>query len=157
MFGRRGRSCGEKPQPRVAPPVEGHVGGRDVEFTNLPYRACACGRLAQWAFDPGLEFSEQLFYKDSGAPSAKGRIGAARCRRCDAPLGDPEMVTLEAIASLTGFEPITMRIRLRGYRCPACGTAQAPAGEFDASRWGSRSTDTGKALDAALRSLGLSD
>jgi hypothetical protein len=156
LFRRKCKDCGQSPELKVEPLVRGQVGASEVEFTDFPYRSCACGHLARWAFDAGLDFSTQLFY--DGVATAKGRRGAAKCSRCDAGLGDPEPVELTATAHFDDFAPIGMRLRILGYRCPSCGLEQAPPGEFDAGgRYGSsRSTDSGKALDAAVKSIGLS-
>jgi len=67
------------------------------------------------------------------------------------------MVALTASAALKGFSPIGMRCRLLGYRCPACVLEQAPSDEFDVgARSSAHSTDSGKALEEAVRSIGLS-
>jgi hypothetical protein len=155
-FRRKCKDCGQSPELKVEPRIHGQVGTSEVEFTNFPYRSCSCGHLVRWAFDAGLDFSEQLFY--DGVATAKGRRGAARCSGCGAALGDTEAVELAASAQFDDFAPIGMRLRLLGYRCPGCGLEQAPPGEFDAGgKYGSaRSTDTGKALDAAVKSIGLS-
>jgi hypothetical protein len=130
------------------------VGTSEVEFTNLPYRACRCGRVARWAFDPGLEFSTQLFR--DGSPEARGGRRFPKCCDCGGSLANLEDVTFHAAANLDGFSPIEMRLRLRGYRCPSCGREQAPPQEFDVSNRGrARSSDTGRALDAAVASIGL--
>ena len=157
LFRRKCRECGQAPQLTVAPLIRGAAGTSEVEFTNFPYKACRCGRLVQWAFDPGLEFSEQLF-ADEGVPTAKGRKGDPICRACGAELGHPEPVTLTATAQLNGFAPISMTVRASGYRCASCGLAQAPPGEFEAGGMYSkvRPTDAGRALDAATESVGLS-
>jgi len=115
--------------------------------------------MTQWAFDPGLDFSTQLFFDDGGIAVADGSHGAPRCRRCGAGLARPENVTLTATAAvLEGLVPIGARVRLVGYRCASCSLEQAPPGEFDARGFRSsrRSSDSGKALDAAVRSIGLS-
>ena len=52
FFHRRCKRCGQSPEPKVAPRITGRAGAAEVEFTNFPYRACTCGRLAKWAFDP---------------------------------------------------------------------------------------------------------
>jgi hypothetical protein len=154
FFTRRCSRCGEAPQLRTAPRVTGCVGNSEVEFTNFAYKACACGRVAQWAFDPGLDFSTQLFYE--GVHAAHGGSRPPRCDGCGGSLASLEEVTLDASATLDGFEPIGMRLRLLGYRCPSCGLEQAPPHEFDIStRRHSRSSDTGRALDAAVGSIGL--
>jgi hypothetical protein len=156
LFGRKCKDCGASPELKVEPRVHGQVGTSEVEFTNFPYRSCACGHLVRWAFDPGLDFSTQLF--DDGVATAKGRRGAPKCARCGAALGETETVELAATAHFDDFAPIGMRLRLLGYRCPACGLEQAPPGEFDAGGMpvSGRSTDTGRALDAAVKSIGLS-
>jgi hypothetical protein len=156
LFGRKCKDCGQSPELKVEPLVHGQVGTSEVEFTDFPYRSCACGHLVRWAFDAGADFSTQLFY--DGVATAKGRRGAAKCSRCDANFGGTEPVELAATAHFDDFAPIGMRLRLLGYRCAACGLEQAPPGEFDAGgRYGSsRSTDTGRALDAAVKSIGLS-
>jgi hypothetical protein len=131
------------------------VGGSEVEFTDFPYRACACGRVVKWAFDPGGDFSTQLFY-DDGVPAARGGRSAPKCRGCGTSLGIPEKVTLQSAATLDDLPPMTMKVRLMGYRCPACGLEQALPHEFDiTTRGGRRSSDTGRALDAAIESIGL--
>jgi hypothetical protein len=112
------------------------------------------------AFDPDLEFSAQLFDSDSdsGVPTASGPRGAPRCRRCGGSLAQLEPVTLHVTASLRDFAPIGMTIRLPGYRCASCGLEQAPPDEFSAGgvyTSVARTSDGGKALDAAVRSLGL--
>jgi hypothetical protein len=138
----------------VAPRIEGQVGSSEVEFTSFSYQACSCGALARWAFDPGLEFSEQLFY--DGVPTADGRRGTPTCRSCRTPLDALEEINLSASAHLEGFQPIGMNARLLGYRCPSCGLSQAPPHEFDiGTRSTARLSDTGKALDAAINSIGL--
>jgi len=155
LFRRRCKECGESPGPKVAAHLQGQAGTSEVEFTDFPYQACACGRLARWAFDPGLDFSEQLF--DGGVATAQGRRGASECCRCGAELGEKSTVVLTASAHLNGFAPIAMRAQLLGYRCPACGLEQAPPGEFDVgTRPSAHSTDSGKALEEAVRSIGLS-
>ena len=157
FFRRKCRECGQAPQLTVAPVVRGEAGTSEVEFTDFPYKRCACGRLTQWAFDPGTDFSAQLFEDDGAAPTAKGSAGAPRCRSCGADLGELEPVTLTGTAQLDGFAPISMTLHLRGYRCAACGLAQAPPDEYAAYfRTHGRSSDTGRALDAAVTSLGLS-
>lgn len=124
-----------------------------MEFTNFPYRACSCGDLVRWAFDPGGEFSEQLFYV--GLPVANARRGKATCRACGADLGAPEPVVLSATANLDGLAPIGARVTLVGYRCAACGLEQAMPHAFDVSQSGARSSEVGEALDDAVSSLGL--
>jgi hypothetical protein len=82
-----------------------------------------------------------------------------KCKDCgQSPELKVEPLELTATAHFDDFAPIGMRLRLLDYRCPACGLEQAPPGEFDAGgRYGSgRSTDSGKALDAAVKSIGLS-
>jgi hypothetical protein len=134
--------------------VEGRVGTSAVEFTNFPYRACSCGRVVRWAFDPGLEFSTQLFW--DGVPTARGGRRFPKCCDCGSSLSRLEDLTVQASANLDGFSPIEMRLQLRGYRCPSCGREQAPPQELDVSSRGrARSSDTGRALDAAIRSIGL--
>jgi hypothetical protein len=134
--------------------VEGRVGSSEVEFTNFAYKACACGRIVQWAFDPGLDFSTHLFYE--GVHAADGGSSSPKCYGCGGSLASLEEVTLHACATLDGFEPIGMKLRLLGYRCPSCGLEQAPPHEFDiSSRGRSRSSDTGRAVDAAVASIGL--
>jgi len=134
--------------------VDGRVGASEVEFTNFPYRACTCGRVVRWAFDPGLEFSSQLF--DKGVPAARGGRRFPKCRECGGSLANLEAVSFQASAALDGFQPIGMRLRLQGYRCPSCGLEQAPPNELDiSSRGHGRSSDTGRALDAAIGSIGL--
>lgn len=156
FFTRKCRQCGETPQLRTAPHIEGRVGKSEVEFSSFPYRACGCGRLVKWAFDPGLEFSTQLF--DDGVPSARGGRRFPKCFGCGASLANDEECTFHASANLDGLQPIGMTLRLPGYRCPSCGLEQAPPHEFDiSSRGHSRTSDTGRALDAALRSIGLPD
>ena len=151
---RRCSQCGESPQLRISSRVEGRVGSSEVEFTNFAYKACACGRVVQWAFDPGLEFSTQLFYE--GVPSGHGGRRAPKCCGCGGLLAGLEEVTLRSSAKLDGLPPIEMKLRLFGYRCPACGLEQAPPDEFDISnRRHLRSSDTGRALDAAIESVGL--
>jgi hypothetical protein len=139
----------------VIPLIRGQAGSSEVELSDFPYKACPCGRLAEWAFDPGLEFSTQLF-GDGGIATAKGRHGAPQCRGCGADLGLLEPVSLTASARLDGFVPISMTLRANGYRCDTCGLTQLPPGDLDIGRWGARSTDTGRALDAAIESVGLS-
>lgn len=154
FFTRRCSQCGEKPQLRTATQITGCVGSSEVEFTNFPYKACACGRVAQWAFDPGLDFSTQLFYE--GVHAAHGGSDSSKCYGCGSSLASLEEVTVEAFAKLDGFEPIGMKLRLLGYRCPSCGLEQVPPHEFDSfTRRRSRSSDTGRALDAAVGSIGL--
>ena len=157
LFRRRCRKCGASPELKVAPRIHGRVGTSEVEFTSFPYRACTCGALARWAFDPGTDFSEQLFFGDSGVATARGPRAAPRCRRCRADLQELQDVILEASARVEDFAPIGLRIHLLGYRCPSCGLGQAPPHEFDAGTWQyrGRSSDTGKALDAAVGSVGL--
>jgi hypothetical protein len=106
---------------------------------------------------PGLDFSAQLFDSDSGVPTASGRRGAPRCHRCGNALARLEPVALHATANLKGFAPIGMTVQLAGYRCPSCGLEQAPPDEFSAGGVyiRGRASDSGKALDAAVRSLGL--
>jgi hypothetical protein len=154
LFTHKCRRCGTTPQNRTAPTAEARVGASAVEFTNFPYRACSCGRVVRWAFDPGLEFSTQLFHH--GVPAARGGSRFPKCRDCGSSLAHPEEVTLRASAELDGFDPIEMAIRLQGYRCPSCGLEQAAPDEFDiSSRGRTRTSDTGRALDAAIRSVGL--
>jgi hypothetical protein len=154
FFTRRCSQCGESPQLRTAPRVEGQVGSSEVEFTNFAYKACACGRVVQWAFDPGLEFSTQLFYE--GVPAGHGGRRSPKCCGCGGSLANLEEVTLHASAKLDGLAPIEMQLRLLGYRCPACGLEQAPPDELNISSRGHiRSSDTGRALDAAIESVGL--
>ena len=154
LFTRKCRRCGEAPQLRIAPRVEARIGTNEVEFTNLPYRACACGRVVKWAFDPGLEFGKQLFYE--GVHTAGGSRRHPRCSQCRTSLLNIQEVTLPASAKLDGFQPIGMTVRMLGYRCPECGTEQAPPGAFDVTmKSGSRSSDAGRALDAAFESIGL--
>ena len=144
---------------KVAPHVHGQVGTSEVEFTNFPYLACMCGEVARWAFDPGTDFSDQLFFGANGLPTARSSLGTVKCQRCGAELNARQEVSLEASAQLAKFAPITMRVRLLGYHCPACGLDQAPPDEFTAGNLPfstHRSSDAGKALDAAVRSIGLS-
>src|SRR5438045_7111094 len=83
LFTRSCKACGTPAdQARIAEQVSGRNGDAEVELRNFPYRSCSCGRLKRWAFDPGLEFSEQLFFDDDGIPIAKGRGGHAKCARC---------------------------------------------------------------------------
>ena len=128
-----------------------------VEFTNFPYKACTCGHVVRWAFDPGTDFSDQLFFGENAVRTARGSKGAPTCRRCGAPLDGQQQVTLMATAQFDNFAPIEMHMRLLGYHCPACGLDQAPPHEFDAGdiHTRSRSSPTGKALDAAVESIGL--
>jgi hypothetical protein len=159
LFRRRCRKCGQPAELKIAPRIHGQAGTTDVEFTNFPYSACECGRLARWAFDPGVDFSTQLFYDENGLATADGDRDAPACRRCGSDLGRTEVVTLEATAHLAGFAPIGLRIQVNGYSCSSCGLSQAPANEF-AANFGIYSgfvqaTDSGRALSAAVRSLGL--
>ena len=155
LFSRSCKNCGEAPELRVAT-IRGSAGAAEVQFTDFPYRACSCGEVSKWAFDPGTEFAEQLFFAD-GVSTAKGSRSNPSCRRCGAALSVLEPVELVAVARLKGFAPIEMRVRLPGYRCPSCGLEQGPAHEFDR---GDRSRgavgDGGRALDAAVASVGLS-
>ena len=141
---------------RTAGQVSGRKGDVEVELRNFPYRSCACGKLTRWAFDPGLEFSEQLFLNDDGVPTARGGGDHAKCVRCGESLGAPRQVRVEAQAHLKGSAPIEFAVTLPGYTCPGCGLEQAPEGSFDTSQWLSLS-DGAAALEEATRSLGLED
>jgi hypothetical protein len=158
LFRRRCKECGTSAELKVAPSIQGRAGTSEVEFTNFPYLACRCGHVARWAFDPGTDFSEQLFFAEDAVPTAAGSDAVPKCRRCRADLTTQQEVTLEATARIDDFAPIGMRVRLLGYRCPSCGLDQAPPGDFDAGglRFHRRSSDTGRALDAAVGSIGLS-
>jgi hypothetical protein len=155
LFTRSCKSCGTPAdQVRVADQVIGRKGDVEVELRDFPYRSCACGQLTRWAFDPGLEFSEQLFFTDDGVPTARGRGDHARCARCGEPLGAPQRVRVEAQAHLEGFAPIEFAATLPGYACQGCGLEQAPEGSFDTSLRRTLS-DGAAALEEATRSLGL--
>jgi hypothetical protein len=106
----------------------------------------------RWAFDPGSEFSDQLFY-EGGIPIASGRRGDPSCRECKTSLAAQQEVTLHASANLDGFPPLEMTVRLLGYRCTTCGLEQAPPHEFDFR--GAPETDSGRALHGAVESIGL--
>lgn len=155
LFHRSCSVCGERPRPKVATRLNGHNGDADVEFTNFPYRSCSCGKLAKWAFDPGTDLSTQLFWDKSGIPRAKGTKRAPVCARCGTILGAPEQVELAAQVRLKGFEPIDFRTRLQGFVCQSCGLAQAPRGSFDRTKSGGPVSDGARALDDAVRSIGL--
>ena len=157
LFTRSCKTCGTPAdQVRTAGQVSGRKGDVEVELRNFPYRSCACGKLTRWAFDPGLEFSEQLFLNDDGVPTARGGGDHAKCVRCGESLGVPRRVRVEAQAHLKGFAPIEFAVTLPGYTCPGCGLEQAPEGSFDTSQWLSLS-DGAAALEEATRSLGLED
>lgn len=137
--------------------IRGTAGSAEIEFRDFPYRACACGALSKWAFDPGTDFAEQLFFAEDGVATAKGSRSNPQCRRCAAPLSAPEPVELVAVAQLKDFGPIEMRAGLRGYRCASCGLEQAAPHEFDRGDRNSRPVEGGgRALDAAVASVGLS-
>ena len=154
LFSRACKSCGTKPEPRIAERLAGKRGDTAVELTNVPYKACTCGRLVEWAFDPGADLSEQLFWKPSGIPFARGSGDNPTCARCGSPLGASHAVELAAEARIDGFEPIGFRAWLSGYTCPGCGLEQAPAATFVTDTWGV-GAEGAEALEDAVRSIGL--
>jgi hypothetical protein len=105
LFRRRCKECGGSAELKVAPRIHGQVGTSKVEFTGFPYRACACGHLARWAFDPGTDFSTQLFFGENGVQTARGSRAAPKCRRCGAALGGHRRVVLETSAQFDDFAP----------------------------------------------------
>jgi hypothetical protein len=147
LFRRSCSQCHTKPEPKVAPAIAGQAGQVEVELRNLPYVACRCGRLARWAFDPGTDLSEQLFF--SGVPFARS---GPSCSRCGFKLGAHTSVELHAEARIDGFEPIEFLMRGPGWQCSACGLGQAVPGLFDA--W-PRPADGARALASAVERLGL--
>jgi len=116
-------------------------------------RACDCGKVAKWAFDPGGDMSTQLFWSDSGIAFANNGEGSPRCARCGSALSGMQPVELSAEARISG-DTIGLRACLNGYVCPSCGLEQAPAGTFDMDNYG-LGAEGAKALKGAIRSVGL--
>jgi hypothetical protein len=145
-FDRACRSCGQKPAPTVAPPLSGHSGQIQAELTNFPYKACRCGKKVKWAFDPGVDFSTQLFYE--GVPTARDDDGG-RCAGCEGGLdGAATLVVLTLDVQLEGLQPVRARITAPGFRCPSCGLEQAAPGTLESFGYA-------EALSNAIATTGL--
>lgn len=134
--------------------VAGRAGNVEVEIRNMPYKACSCGRHAGWAFDPGADFSTQLFWDGKIATAKRSLRGRSQCARCNSRLDEPFRVECHAQVQLEGFAAIDFRTRAPGFRCASCGLEQVAGQTFELSKFGSVS-DGADALENAFRELGL--